>query len=192
MLDNAWNKPSKFRTRNWVEKNDDIRGAYSPNKQIRFKTAMLRSSFCHYSDAKIFVKGDITVNNKAAAGAIANNTNKKVIFKNRAPFTNCVSIINNTQIDNSEYIDTVMPMYNWTQYSNNYSQTSGSLWQYCKEIPAVNNAGNTIDFNCANATDSFNFETKITVQTNNDGIISVEIMVPLKYLSSFGELLKSP
>ena len=153
---------------------------------------MLRSSFCHYSDAKIFVKGDITVNNKAAAGAIANNTNKKVIFKNRAPFTNCVSIINNTQIDNSEYIDTVMPMYNLTQYSNNYSQTSGSLWQYCKEIPAVNNAGNTIDFNCANATDSFNFETKITVQTNNDGIISVEIMVPLKYLSSFGELLKSP
>ena len=197
LLDNevalsASNKPSKFRTRNWVEINDDIRGAYSPNKQIRFKTAMLRSSLCHYSDAYIFVKGDISVNNNAAAGAIANNTNKKLIFKNRAPFTNCISKINNTQIDNSEYIDIVMPMYNLIQYSNNYSQTSGSLWQYCKEIPAVNNAGNIIDFNGANATNSFNFKTKITVQTNNDGIISVKIMVPLKYLSNFGELLKSP
>ena len=85
-----------------------------------------------------------------------------------------------------------MPMYNLIQYSNNYSQTSGSLWQYCKEIPAVNNAGIIIDFNGANATNSFNFKTKITVQTNNDGIISVKIMVPLKYLSNFGELLKSP
>ena len=192
LLDSVWNKPSKFRTRNWVEKYDDIRGSYSLNKQIRFKTAMLRSSLCHYSDACIFVKGDISVNNNAAAGAIANNTNKKVIFKNRAPFTNCISKINNTQIDNSEYIDIVMPMYNLIQYSNNYSQTSGSLWQYCKEIPAVNNAGNIIDFNGANATNSFNFKTKITVQTNNDGIISVKIMVPLKYLSNFGELLKSP
>ena len=62
-LDSASNKPSKFRTRNWVEINDDIRGAYSPNKQIRFKTAMLRSSLCDYSDAYILVKGNISVNN---------------------------------------------------------------------------------------------------------------------------------
>ena len=86
LLDNevalsASNKPSKFRTRNWVEINDNIRGAYSPNKQIRFKTAMLRSSLCDYSDAYILVKGNISVHNTAAAGATANNTNKKVIFK---------------------------------------------------------------------------------------------------------------
>ena len=59
LLNDESNKPSKFRTRNWVEINDDIRGAYSPNKQIRFKTAMLRSSLCDYSDAYILVKGNI-------------------------------------------------------------------------------------------------------------------------------------
>ena len=66
MLNDASNKSSKFRTRNWVEKNDDIRGAYFPNKHIRFKTAMLRSSLCDYSDAYILVKGNISVNNTAA------------------------------------------------------------------------------------------------------------------------------
>ena len=168
LLDSASNKQSKFRTRNWVEINDDIRGAYSPNKQIGFKTAMLRSSLCDYRDAYILVKGNISVNNTAAA----DNATKKVMFKNSAPFTNCISKMNNTQIDNAEYIDiVVMPMYNLIEYSDNYSKTSGSLWQYCKEIPAVNNAGNIIDFTATNTTDSFKFKTKITRQTNNDGRI---------------------
>ena len=190
MLDSASNKPSKFRARNWVEINDDIRVAYSPNKQIRFKTAMLRSSLCDYSDAYILVKGNISVNNTAADGAAANNTNKKVIFKNCAPFTNCISKINNTQIDNAEYIDIVMPMYNLIEYSNNYSKTSGSLWQYCKAILAVNNVGNIVNFDGANATDSFNFKTKVTGKTNDDEIINVEIMVPLKYLRNFWRTLE--
>ena len=110
MLNDESNKPSKFRTKNWVEIDDDIRGAYSPNKQIRFKTSMLRSSLCDYSDAYILVKGNISVNNTAAAGVDANNTNKNVIFKNCAPFTSCISEINNEQIDDAEYIDIVMPM----------------------------------------------------------------------------------
>ena len=109
----------------------------------------------------ILVKGNITINKRATAAA-PTNTNKKVIFENCAPFTNCISKINNTQIDNAEYIDIVMPMYNLIEYSDNYSKTSGSLWQYCKEIPAVNNAGNIVDFNGANATDSFNFKAIIT------------------------------
>ena len=77
LLNDASNKRSKFRTRNWVEINDGIRSACSPNKQIRFKTAMLRSSLCNYSDAYILVKGNISVNNTAGAGAAGNNTNKK-------------------------------------------------------------------------------------------------------------------
>ena len=86
-----------------------------------------------------------------------------------------------------------MPMYNLIEYSDNYSKTSGSLWQYCKEIPAVNNDGDIVDFNGANATDSFNFKTKITGQTDNNGRIdNVEIMVPLKYLSNFWKTLKMP
>ena len=120
LLNDGSNKPSKFRTKIWVEINDDV---YSPNKQIRFKTAMLRSSLCDYSDAYILVKGNISVNNTVADGAAANNTNKKVIFKNCAPFTN-ISKINNTQIDHAEYIDIVMPMCNLIEYSDNYSKTS--------------------------------------------------------------------
>ena len=153
---------------------------------------MLRSSLRDYSDAHILAKGNITVNNTAAAGAAAYNTNKIVILKNCAPFTNCISKINNTQIDNAECIDIVMSMYNLIEYSDNYSKTSGSLWQYCKKIPAIDNGGDIADFNGGNATDSINFKTKITVQTNDDGIINVEIMIPLKYLSSFWRTLEMP
>ena len=98
LLDSASNKPSKLRTRNWVEINDEIRGIYSPNKQIRFKTAILRSSSCNHSDAYVLVKGNISVNNNAGAGAAANNIKKKVIFKNCDPFANCISKINNIKI----------------------------------------------------------------------------------------------
>ena len=187
MLNDTSNKPSKLRTKNFVEINDDIRGAYCLNKQIRFKTAMLRTRLCDYSDAYVLVKGNITVINTADAVVAANNINKKVIFKNCAPFTNCISKINNTQIDNAEYIDIVMPMYNLIEYSDNYSKTSGSLWQYCKEIPAVDDNRAITNFNVANATDSFNFKIKITGQTaadNNNGNITgrvdVEIMIPVK------------
>ena len=160
LLNDASNKPSKFRTRNWMEVNDNIRGAYSPNKQTRFKTAILRSSLCDYSDAYTLVEGNISLNNTAAAAAVPNIRNKEVIFKNCAPFTNCISKINNTQIDNAEYIDIVMPMCNLIECSHNYSNSSSRLWQYYKETPAVNNDGNIVDFNEANATNSFNFKTK--------------------------------
>ena len=83
-------------------------------------------------------------------------------------------------------------MYNLIEYSDSYSKTPGSLWQYCKETRAVNNDGNIFDFNGVNATDSFNFRTKITGQTNDDEIINVEIMVPLKYLSNFWRTLEMP
>ena len=191
LLDSASNKRSTFRTKNWVEISDDLRRGYSPNKQIRFKTAMLRSSLCDCSDAYILVKGNITVYDTAGAGVAVNNTNKKVVFKNCAPFTNCISKINNIQINNAEYIDIVMLMYNLIEYSDNHSKTSGSLWKYCKEISAVNNNGNIVNFNGANATDSVNFKTKITGQTDNNGRIdNVEIIVPLKYLSNFWRTLE--
>ena len=86
-----------------------------------------------------------------------------------------------------------MPVYNLIEYSYNYSKTSGSLWHHCKEIPAINNDGNIVIFNGANATDSFNFKAKITGQTDDDGDLeNVEIMVPLKYLSNFWRTLEMP
>ena len=73
LTDDASNQPSKFRTKNWVEINYELRGKYNVNSQIRFKTTMLKSSLCDYSDAYIIVKGTITVNNTAGDGAAANN-----------------------------------------------------------------------------------------------------------------------
>ena len=153
---------------------------------------MLKSSLCHYSHAYILVKGTITVNNTAAADANANNTDKKVIFQNCAPFTNCISKINNTHLDNAKDIEIVVPMYNLIEYSDNYAKTSGSLWQYCLDIPAVNNNNAIVNFTENNLTDSFNFKTKITGQTGNAGTKNVKIMVPLKYLSNFWRTLEMP
>ena len=145
---------------------------------------MLKSSLCDYSDAYVHVKGTIT--------AAANNTNKKVIFKSCAPFIICISEINNTQVENTKDIDIVMPIYNLIEYSVNYSKASGSLWQYCKDIPAVNNNNAISDFTNNNLTDSFNFKVKMTGQTGEDGTNNVEIMVPIKYLSNFWRTLEMP
>ena len=153
---------------------------------------MLKSSLCDYSDAYILVKGTITVNDTAVADVDANNTNKKVIFKNCAPFTNCICEINNTQVDNAKDIDIVMSMHDLMEYNNNYSKTSGSLWQYCKDIPAVDNNNAILNFAKNNLTDSFNFKVKMAGQTGDDGTKRVEIMVPPKYLSTFWRTLEIP
>ena len=185
MLNNTSNQPYKFRTKNWVKINDESRRRYNFNSQIKFKTMVLKSSLRDYGDAYILVKGTITVKNTGTAAA-PNNRNKKAVFKNRALFTNCICEINNTQLDNTKDIDIVMPVYHLIECSNNYSKTPGNLWQYCKDIPAVNNNGNIVNFNEATATDSFNSKVKTTGQTDNDGEIdNVEIIVALKYLSNF-------
>ena len=142
------------------------------------------SNLSDYSDAYILAKGTITVANTAASDSDTNNPNKEVIFKNCAPFSNCISRINNTQIDDIQYIDVVMPMYNSIEHSDNYSET------YCRDVPAVDNDGNVTDFTEANVTNSFNLKGKLTGQTGEKGTQNAEIMVPLKYLSNFGELLK--
>ena len=91
LLDDTTNQPSKFRARNWAEINDELRGIYDYNSDVKFKTSMIRSNLCDYSDAYIHVKATTTVPNTAAQGVTASNNNKKVIFKNCALFTNCIS-----------------------------------------------------------------------------------------------------
>ena len=185
MFDNASNQPSKFRTKHWIEINDQSRGTYNTNSDIRFKTTMLKSSLCDYSDAYILVKGRITIT--GAGGTVANRQaderNKGVVFKNCAPFTNCKNEINNTEIDNARDNDIVMPMYNLIEYSDNYSKTSGSLWQYYRDEPNDN------------LTDSESFKSKIKITRNTPvagNTTSVEIMVPLKYLRNFWRTLEMP
>ena len=142
---------------------------------IKFETTMLKSSSCDYRDAYILVKGTVTVPYTAAADADGNNANEKVIFKNCAPFVNCISELNNTQVDNAKDIDIVTPMYNLIEYNDNYSKRSGSLRQYCKDIPTANKIGELFEFNEGNAMDSFNLKAKIAGQTGYTGIKEVKI-----------------
>ena len=184
LLDSASNQPSKFRTRNWVEINDESRGTYTSN-DIKFKTTMLRSNLCDYADAYILVKGTITITGAGDDDAAKrlDERNKGVIFKNCAPFTKCISRINNTDIDNAQDIDIVMPMYNLIEYSDNYSKTSGSLWQYYKDEPKNNIA----------EYESFKSKGKITGQTPADrNTKDIEITLPLKYLTNFWRTLEMP
>ena len=128
-LDNASNQPSKFRTKNWVEINDESRGTYTSN-DIKFKTTMLRSNLCDYADAYILVKGTITITGAGddAAARPEDERSKGVISKNWAPFIKCISKINDMEIDNAQDIDIVMPMYNLIEYSDNFSKTFRSSW----------------------------------------------------------------
>ena len=141
------NQPSKFRTKNWVEINDESRGVYTTGSDIKFKTTMLRSSLYDYVDAYILVKGAITIAGARddAAARRADERNKGVIFKYFAPFTKCTSKVNDTEIDNAQDIDIVMPMHNLIEYSDSYSKTSGSLWQCYKDEPN-DNLGNSKSF----------------------------------------------
>ena len=175
LIDDTSNEPSKFRTKNWVEINDESRGTYNVNSQIKCKTTMLKSSLCDYSDAYIFVKGTITIT--GAGARQADERDKGVVFKNCAPFTNCISEINNTQVDNAKDIDIGMSMYNLIEYSDNYVKTTGSLWQYFRDEPDDN----------IEDSESFKSKIKITGKTPD-----VEIMVPLKYLSNFWRTLEMP
>ena len=186
LLDNTPNQPSKFKTKNWIEINDKSRGTYNEDNQIRFKTSTLRSSLCYYSNAYMLAKGTITV--APATTTAPNNANKKVTFKYCAPFTKCISRINNTHIDDVYDIDVVMPTYNLIEHSDNYSKISGILWQYGRDEPAN---GNIVDFNADNATtDSFKIKEKITGQTDSNGRKDAGIMVPLKYSSNFWRTLE--
>ena len=184
LIDGASNQPSKFRTKNWVEINDESRRTYNVNSQIKFKTTMLRSILCDYSDEYILVKGKITTGaGDNAAARQADERDKGVAFKNCAPFTNCLSKINNTQIDNAKDIYILMPMHNLIEYIDNYSKTSRSLWKYYRDEP---------NYNLADS-ESFKSKIKITEKTPAAGNEKdVEIMVSLKYPSNFGSTLEIP
>ena len=160
------------------------------NKEIRIKTPMLRSDLCDFSDAYIVVKGDITVTNPHNA-----KRNKAVVFKNNAPFTNCITKINGVKIDNAEDLDIVMPMYNLLECSKNHKKTTGSLRNYYRDQPSNHLSTNS---------ESFKYKTSITGNTYNVGDDQVgydankvgknetEVVIPLKHLSNFWRTLDKP
>ena len=146
---------------------------------------MLRSSLCGYIDAYIFVSGTITITGARNDDAMRrlDERSKGVVFKNCAPFTDCISIINILKWIMQKYIDVVMPMYNLIEYSNNDMKTSGNLWQYYKDDPNDNKA----------QSESFKYKIRITGKTPDSGNAKdVEIAVPSKYLSNFWRTLEMP
>ena len=202
-----------FATKKLIEVYDQSEGNYNVNEEIRIKTSMLRADLCDFSDAYIVVKGNITVtkktvtaddidapNNTAANITATNNANdnafgeKKLVFKNNAPFINCISKINGVKIDNAEDLDVVMHMYNLLEYSKNYKKTTGSLWNYYRDEPISTIRANNITHSILNS-ESFDYkenfmENGVTHDnlTKND----VKVVVPLKHLSNFWRHLDIP
>ena len=111
-----------------IQQTNDPRNRVEPkrrydNSNFRFKTFIIRSSLCDYSDAYILVKETITIPNTGAAGVVVNNTIKKLIFKGCAPFTDCTTEINETQVDDAQKIDILMLMYNLIEHADVYLKT---------------------------------------------------------------------
>ena len=121
LLNSYENGYSKFATKKWYVIDSESKGSYSHHDPIKFLTKSIESSLCDYSDAYVLVTGNVAV-------VGANNNNTKVSFKNCTSFRKCRTEINEAFIDETEYINIAMPMYNLVEYSDNYSNPSGGLW----------------------------------------------------------------
>ena len=144
---------------------------------------MLKASICDYSDAYILVEGSIYVVGQGAndAAIAVDRKDKEVVFKDCALFTSRISKRNDTEADSAEDLDIVMQIYKLLENSANHAETSCSWWQYRRDEP---NEDDITD------SKSFKFNLTITDNINNADITNVKVVVPLKYLSNFGELLK--
>ena len=202
--DNESEQLSKLVTRQYVKVNS-LSNTYNENKSIRFKTAMLRSNLCNYSDAYILVKGTITVNGivNGAENKILRR-NRPLILKNNAPFVSCMTKINNEFIEDADDLDIVMPIYNLLEYSKNYRKTISSLYNYYRdELSDDNNPNNFPNTNVVNS-NTFKYKNKITGNTynvaegadghdaNRVGKQDVELAIPLEYLGNFWRALNIP
>ena len=196
---------SKFVTRECV-RIKSLLNTYNENKSIRFKTPMLRSNLCDYSDAYILVKGTITVtapgpNN--GANNIRDKRNRSLILKNNAPFVSCITRINGELIEDADDLDIVIPMYNLLEYSKSYRKTIGSLYNYYRGELTNDDNDNFSNINVVNS-EAFKYKNKITGNTynvdaadqgydvNKNGTQEVELAIPLKYLGNFWRALNIP
>ena len=138
LLNNSENEYSKFATKKWYLIDSESKSNYSHENPIKFLTSSLESNLCDYSDAYILVTGNINV--------LGADDNTKVAFKNCALFRKCRTEINETFIDEAKHVNIAMPMYNLIECSDNYSDTSGSLWQF-KRDEIGGNIDLTVDAN---------------------------------------------
>ena len=211
LLGNESEKLSKFITRQYVKVNS-LSNMYDENKSIRFKTPLLQSGLCDYADAYILIKGTITVSGNAPR----DRQDRPVILKNIAPFISCITRINGELIEDAEDLDTVMPMYNLLEYSRNYRKTTGSSYNYYRdELDDDTNLNNHPNNNVVSS-NAFKYKSKLldnmpNVNSTNDppagggarpanpnydanesGRVTLDLVVPLKYLGSFRRALNIP
>ena len=159
LLGPAHDKVPRFITKKWIEVQSQSGSTYNTSKSIRFKTSMLRSDLCDYSDAYVWVKGKITITNPNDNA----NFNKELTRKNNARFISCISKINGELVENAEDLDIVVPMYDLLEYSKNYEKTSGSLFNYYKDEPkehTIGDGNNAINISVRNSK-SFDYKTNI-------------------------------
>ena len=205
--DNESEKLSKFVTREYVRVNS-LSNTYNENKSIRFKTPMLRSNLCDYSDAYKLVKGTITVTDAGVnnnANNIRDKRNRPLILKNNAPFVSFITRINGELIEDADDLDIVMSMYNLLEYSKNYRKTIGSsLYNYYRDELSDDADDNNFDNVKMVNSNIFKYKNKITGNTydvdagtqgydvNKNGTQEVELAIPLKNLGNFWRALNIP
>ena len=197
---------SKFVTREYVRV-ISLSNTYKENKSIRFKTPMLRSNLCDYSDAYKLVKGTITVTAPGAnnnANNIREKRNRPLILKNNAPFVSCITRINGELIEDADDLDIVMSIYNLLEYSKNYRKTIGSLYNYYRDELSDDVDDNNFDNIKVVNSNTFKYKNKIKGNTyhvdacvqgydgNKNGTQEVELDIPLKYLGNFWRALNIP
>ena len=183
-------KIQSLQQKKWYVIDNDSKGNYSKDEPIKFLTKSLESSLCDYSDAYVLVTRNITVKRRNAANTdvITLNAVTQVAFKILSPFKDCRTKINDTFVDNADFNNITMPMCNLIEYSDNYSDTSISLWDF-KRDEINKNANVTNDNNGP----SFRYKASIIGNTENTGTKNgIKIAVPLKYLSNFWRSLEMP
>ena len=187
-----------FATKKWYMINNENNTNYGVNKDtgannpdtIKYDTRVLKPNLCDYADEYILFDGTIRAAN--ANVDVGNNVGTRLALKNCAPFTKCNLEINDEHVDTAENLDIVMPMYNLIEYSDNYQDSSATLYQYRRDEPPE--ADPIADLTHNNST-SFEYKIKLLgnpVIDNNIGKTNVKIVVPLKYLSNFFRSLEMP
>ena len=189
LLNDSNNENSNFAIKNWFIIDSEAKGNYLRNNEIKFLTSSLESSLCDYSDAYILVTGNISVKRRNAADTadIALGAITQVAFKNCTPFEKCRTEINETFADDGQHVNIAMPMHNLIEYSDNYSDTSGSLWQF-KRDEIEGDVDLTVGAqHLPNNSSSFTYKSSFITDRNG-----VKIAVSLKYLSNFWRSLEMP
>ena len=192
LLDKTNTDSKHFATKKWYIINDENNTNYGVNKDtgannpdtIKYDTRVLKPNLCDYAEAYILIDGTI----RAAAA----NANTRLALKNCAPFTKCNLEINDEHVDTAENLDITMPMYNLIEYSDNYQDSSPSLYQHKRDEPPEDDA--VADLTADNSI-SFKYKVSLLVNAVLDGNItkrSVKVVVPLKYLSNFFRSLEMP